>query len=58
MEIEPIKENVFVFHFQNPDDKRRIISGGPWSFNDALIAMEEPEGKGDIPKMKFNKAMF
>ncbi|TXG53349.1 hypothetical protein EZV62_022518 [Acer yangbiense] len=27
VEIEPIKENIFAFHFQNLDDKRKIISG-------------------------------
>ncbi|TXG60912.1 hypothetical protein EZV62_012275 [Acer yangbiense] len=42
----------------NVDDKRKIISGGPWSFNDALIVMEDPGGKGDVNRMKFNKAEF
>ncbi|TXG49082.1 hypothetical protein EZV62_024957 [Acer yangbiense] len=27
-------------------------------FNDALIVMEEPEGKGDVQHMKFNKVEF
>ncbi|TXG51290.1 hypothetical protein EZV62_023814 [Acer yangbiense] len=58
VEIKAIKDNVFAFHFNNLDDKRRIISGGPWSFNDTLIVLEEPEGKMDIHKMKFNKAKF
>ncbi|TXG66222.1 hypothetical protein EZV62_007497 [Acer yangbiense] len=58
VEIEALKDNIFAFHFQNPDDKRKIISGGPWSFNDALIVMEEPEGKGDIIHMQFTKVEF
>ncbi|TXG58254.1 hypothetical protein EZV62_016083 [Acer yangbiense] len=58
VEIEPIKENIFAFHFQNPKDKRKIISGGPWSFNDALIVLEEPEGKGDVQRMQFKKVEF
>ncbi|TXG51472.1 hypothetical protein EZV62_023996 [Acer yangbiense] len=43
---------------KNAEDKQKIIAGGPWSFDEALIAMEEPEGKGDIQRMKFNKAEF
>ncbi|TXG48170.1 hypothetical protein EZV62_027464 [Acer yangbiense] len=46
VEIEPVTRNIFAFHFQNIDDKRKIISGGPWSFNDTLLMLEEPEGKG------------
>ncbi|TXG72521.1 hypothetical protein EZV62_001100 [Acer yangbiense] len=58
VEIEPIIGNVFAFHFNNLDDKKKIMAGGPWSFNDALIVMVEPEGKGDIQHMKFNKTEF
>ncbi|TXG57029.1 hypothetical protein EZV62_018342 [Acer yangbiense] len=56
VEIEPIKDNIFAFHFQNTDDKRKIISEGPWSFKDGLIVLEE--GKGYIQWMKFNKTEF
>ncbi|TXG57078.1 hypothetical protein EZV62_018391 [Acer yangbiense] len=58
VEIDPVVGNIFAFHFQNIEDKRRIISGGPWSFNDALIVLEETEGKRDIQRTKFNKAEF
>ncbi|KAK1551390.1 hypothetical protein Q3G72_034768 [Acer saccharum] len=58
VEIEPIIGNIFAFHFNNLDDKRRIMARGPWSFNDALIVMVEPEGKGDVQHMNFNKTEF
>ncbi|KAK2650006.1 hypothetical protein Ddye_017495 [Dipteronia dyeriana] len=58
VEIDQVTGNVFTFHFQNIEDKRRVISGGLWSFNNALIVFEEPEGKGDIQDMKFNIAEF
>ncbi|KAL5766452.1 hypothetical protein ACOSP7_017069 [Xanthoceras sorbifolium] len=35
--IENVKENVFVFQFQNQVDKRRVLMGGPWSFDKCLI---------------------
>ncbi|TXG51275.1 hypothetical protein EZV62_023799 [Acer yangbiense] len=32
--------------------------GGPWSFDKALLVLEEPVGKGDIQGMSFNKTAF
>ncbi|TXG64315.1 hypothetical protein EZV62_011309 [Acer yangbiense] len=58
VEIDPVDGNIFTFQFGNMEDKKRIISGGPWSFNDALIVMEEPRGMGDVQHMKFNKSEF
>ncbi|KAK4850260.1 hypothetical protein QYF36_005215 [Acer negundo] len=55
VEIDPVKENILAFQFHKSDDKRKIISGGSWSFNDALIVMEEPGIKRDIQRMNFNK---
>ncbi|KAK1583127.1 hypothetical protein Q3G72_021208 [Acer saccharum] len=63
VQIEPFKDNTFAFHFQNPKDKRKIILGGRGAvglefFIDALIVLEEPEGRGDIHKIKFDKIEF
>ncbi|KAK2647289.1 hypothetical protein Ddye_014778 [Dipteronia dyeriana] len=58
VEIEPITANVFAFHCQNAGDKEKIIVGGPWSFDDSLIVIKEPEGKGDVHRMCFNRAEF
>ncbi|KAK1589024.1 hypothetical protein Q3G72_029703 [Acer saccharum] len=58
LEVEGISQNIFAFHFSCRDDKDRVLNGGPWSFDDGLIVLEEPEGKGDISKMKFNIADF
>ncbi|TXG51519.1 hypothetical protein EZV62_024043 [Acer yangbiense] len=58
VEIETVDGNIFTFQFGNTEDKKRIISGGPWCFNDALIVMEEPRGMGNVQHMKFNKAEF
>ncbi|TXG49402.1 hypothetical protein EZV62_025277 [Acer yangbiense] len=55
VDIEALEGNVFAFHFKNSEDRKRIQSGGPWSFDRALIALEEPTGAGDIAQMEFNK---
>ncbi|TXG53530.1 hypothetical protein EZV62_018786 [Acer yangbiense] len=55
VEIEALEGNVFAFHFKTSEDRKYIQSGGPWSFDRALTALEEPTGAGDIALMKFNK---
>ncbi|KAI9187487.1 hypothetical protein LWI28_028747 [Acer negundo] len=52
VEIDPVIRNIFAFQFGNMEDKQRIVSEGQWSLNDALIFLEEKEGKGDIQRMK------
>ncbi|KAL5783740.1 hypothetical protein ACOSP7_008769 [Xanthoceras sorbifolium] len=56
--IENVKENVFVFQFQNQADKRRVLTGGPWSFDKCLIVLEEPRGDGKFLDMGFSHVQF
>ncbi|TXG46581.1 hypothetical protein EZV62_027919 [Acer yangbiense] len=56
--IEVVGENTFTFHFQNLEDRRRVLIGRPWSFDNFLIVLLEPYGKGDIMNMKFERAAF
>ncbi|TXG53415.1 hypothetical protein EZV62_022584 [Acer yangbiense] len=39
------------------EDKIKVLKGGPWRFDDALMVLEELEGKGDIKSMLFNKVL-
>ncbi|KAK3225038.1 hypothetical protein Dsin_004900 [Dipteronia sinensis] len=57
-EIKVIDGNTFSFTFKNEDDRRRILQGGPWRFDNALLIIEEPTGKWDIQNMSFNKVAF
>lgn len=58
LDIEVISRNTFAFHFSCSEDKVRVLKGGPWSFDDALMVLVEPGGKGDIKSMLFNKTDF
>ncbi|KAK0588601.1 hypothetical protein LWI29_003108 [Acer saccharum] len=58
MDIESVIGNTFTFHFRDVYDLNRVISGGPWSFDNALLAMEKPVGKGTIESLRFNQADF
>ncbi|TXG48502.1 hypothetical protein EZV62_024377 [Acer yangbiense] len=52
VDIEWADGNIFVLHFKNLEDRSRIISGGPWNFDRAIILFEEPSGDGDIMSMR------
>ncbi|KAK3183281.1 hypothetical protein Dsin_030567 [Dipteronia sinensis] len=56
--IESVSWNTFTFHFSDMLDLIRVIAGGPWSFDNALIAMERPAGKGTIDSLSFSLADF
>ncbi|KAL5865350.1 hypothetical protein ACOSQ3_002864 [Xanthoceras sorbifolium] len=58
VEVENVKENVYAFHFQNMMDRRRVLLGGPWNFDNALLVLEVPTGYGDFSEMKFRWAEF
>lgn len=58
VKIESLGENVFIFKFGSNEDKRRILAGGPWHFDRALIVLIEPSGIGDVKKQDFSHASF
>ncbi|TXG73177.1 hypothetical protein EZV62_001756 [Acer yangbiense] len=58
VEIEAIEDNIFEFQFKILEARQRILSGGPWRFDRAIIIFEEPTGSGEIADMEFNKTEF
>ncbi|TXG57282.1 hypothetical protein EZV62_018595 [Acer yangbiense] len=58
VEIEAIEDNIFEFQFKSLEARKRILSGGPWRFDGAIIIFEEPIGSGEIANMEFNKIEF
>ncbi|TXG69352.1 hypothetical protein EZV62_004287 [Acer yangbiense] len=58
LEIELVKHNVFKFQFYSAIDRCRVLECGPWTFDGALIVLEEPSGKGVVDKMRFNYSEF
>ena len=58
VKIESMGSNVFLFKFDTEENKRRVLTGGPWHFDRALIVFSEPNGIGDIQKQSFTHATF
>ncbi|TXG48866.1 hypothetical protein EZV62_024741 [Acer yangbiense] len=55
VDIEWAEGNIFVLNFKNLEDRKRILSGGPWN---TVIVFEKPTGEGDILNMSFSKVEF
>ncbi|TXG47751.1 hypothetical protein EZV62_027045 [Acer yangbiense] len=58
VEVESVSGNIFSFHFHCEEDRQRVIAGGPWNFDDELLVLEKPVGKGVIETLSFNLAKF
>ncbi|TXG48914.1 hypothetical protein EZV62_024789 [Acer yangbiense] len=58
LDIESVLGNIFSFHFRDEYDLNRVSSGSPWSFDNALIAMEKPVGMGTMESLSFSQADF
>ncbi|KAK2645818.1 hypothetical protein Ddye_021013 [Dipteronia dyeriana] len=41
-ETELVSNNIFSFQFKNAENRCRILAGGQWTFDGALIVMEKP----------------
>ncbi|TXG72530.1 hypothetical protein EZV62_001109 [Acer yangbiense] len=55
VEVESVGVNIFMFHFNNQEERNRIWQRGPWYFDKSLIVLEKPEGMGNISQQRFNK---
>ncbi|KAL5817683.1 hypothetical protein ACOSQ3_026061 [Xanthoceras sorbifolium] len=49
---------MFVFSFKCLWDRRRVLEGGPWSFDKFLLVLKEPVGIGRIEELGFSSALF
>ncbi|KAL5804902.1 hypothetical protein ACOSQ3_031702 [Xanthoceras sorbifolium] len=58
VEVEHVGGNVYAFHFHNSLDWKRVLTGGPWNFDNALLVLEVLSGYGDFSEMSFRKADF
>lgn len=58
VKIESLGVHIFMFKFADEADKRRVMTGGPWHFDRALIVLTEPKGIGEIIKQSFTHTTF
>ncbi|TXG53376.1 hypothetical protein EZV62_022545 [Acer yangbiense] len=58
VEVESVGDNLFMFYFNNGEDRNRVLQRGPWHFGNSLIVLEKSTGEGNVSKLGFNRADF
>ncbi|KAL5798919.1 hypothetical protein ACOSQ2_003739 [Xanthoceras sorbifolium] len=58
VEVESIGVNLFVFRFGCFWDRKRVLEGGPWSFDKNLLALKEAVGIGRVSEIDFSLVPF
>lgn len=58
VKVESLGENIFIFKFASEEEKKRILHGGPWHFNNSLMVLVEPTGVGNIKQQAFTHTSF
>ncbi|KAK3223807.1 hypothetical protein Dsin_010832 [Dipteronia sinensis] len=58
VEVELVGDNLFMFYFNNGEERNRVLQRGPWHFGNSLIVLEKSVGSGTISKLRFYKADF
>ncbi|KAK9195052.1 hypothetical protein WN943_003169 [Citrus x changshan-huyou] len=58
VKVESLRNKIFMFKFSSAEDKRRVLKGGPWHFDRALIVLQEPSGIGNVTEQSFSHVSF
>ncbi|KAL9460149.1 hypothetical protein AB3S75_003367 [Citrus x aurantiifolia] len=58
VKIESLGNNCFMFKFTEEADKKRVLTGGPWHFDRALLVLTKPKGIGELTKQSFTHTAF
>ncbi|KAL5819940.1 hypothetical protein ACOSQ4_023782 [Xanthoceras sorbifolium] len=58
VEVEAVGVNIFVFRFQCHWDRKRVLEGGPWSFDKQLLILKEVCGVGRVADTDFSLVPF
>ncbi|TXG63781.1 hypothetical protein EZV62_010775 [Acer yangbiense] len=58
VEVESVRDNLFMFYFKNREDRNRVLQRGPWHFGNSLIVLEKSTREGNVSKLGFNRAEF
>ncbi|KAL9451795.1 hypothetical protein AB3S75_013380 [Citrus x aurantiifolia] len=58
VKVESLRKQIFMFKFSVEEDKKRVLAGGPWHFDRALIVLEEPRGIGNVAEQAFSHVSF
>jgi hypothetical protein len=56
--FKEVQDNVWVFEFEDMEDKRRVMEGRPWSFDRQILVLNELDGTVPPALMQFDRSPF
>ena len=48
LKTESLGNNTLIFQFQSATERKRVLTGGPWIFDKALLILTEPTAMGEL----------
>ena len=56
--VHEVGERLYLFHFKDQLEKDRVFQKQPWSFNKALMVLQEFEGQSNIEAANMDWCLF
>ncbi|KAK9283688.1 hypothetical protein L1049_011938 [Liquidambar formosana] len=56
--ITEVGRNLFVFQFNHPLDRRRVLDNGPWTFDKSLVLLKDFQRDVQLLDIKMEDALF
>lgn len=56
--VRTVDTNLFVFQFNNANDKARVLEGCPWWFDNQLLLLQEVRSDQQPSEVSFNRSPF
>lgn len=56
--FKELQDNLWLFEFEEEEDKRRVMAGRPWSFDQQMLVLNEFDGQCPPSQMVFMKSPF
>ncbi|XP_059429320.1 uncharacterized protein LOC132163147 [Corylus avellana] len=58
VKFKELRENTWLFEFNDDVDKRRVLDGRPWSFDGQILVLNEFDGNTPPSQLEFNQSPF
>lgn len=56
--FKEVQDNIWLFEFEEVDDKRRVFEGRPWFFDRQILVIQEFDGSIPVSQMEFSFSPF
>lgn len=58
VQLKKVGKNLYICKFKSRKTKNRVVNGGPWIYDKAIILFDEPKGDRGIKSLEFRYTTF